>query len=149
MGNSLVTLFLLTLLLFVGNVQCNPNYREALAKSLLFFQGQRSGRLSSDQQIKWRSNSGLFDGRLANVTISFYPFNIFFVVIFSSLLHLLYSSIVHVFQSKDGDYQTWKGMLCLELYQTWKGLCFVWNYVRDNMRWIVGWIGEQIGRAHV
>ncbi|KAG5034653.1 hypothetical protein AAZX31_04G105500 [Glycine max] len=70
MGNSLVTLFLLTLLLFVGNVQCNPNYREALAKSLLFFQGQRSGRLSSDQQIKWRSNSGLFDGRLANVDLS-------------------------------------------------------------------------------
>ncbi|KAG5033538.1 hypothetical protein JHK85_017520 [Glycine max] len=70
MGNSLVFLLFLITLLFVGNVQCNPNYREALAKSLLFFQGQRSGRLPSDQQIKWRSNSGLFDGRLANVDLS-------------------------------------------------------------------------------
>lgn len=63
-------LFLIPMLLFVGNVQCNPNYREALAKSLLFLQGQRSGRLPPDQQLKWRSDSGLFDGRLANVDLS-------------------------------------------------------------------------------
>lgn len=82
MGNSLFSLFLLTLLL-VGSVECNPNYREALAKSLLFFQGQRSGRIPSDQQIKWRSNSALFDGRLANVTL------FFFFLCFYSLTFLL------------------------------------------------------------
>nr|XP_004499712.1 endoglucanase 9-like [Cicer arietinum] len=71
MRTSLLFLLLLTcLLVVVGNVQCNPNYREALAKSLLFFQGQRSGRLPPDQQITWRSNSGLSDGRLANVDLS-------------------------------------------------------------------------------
>ncbi|CAI0556278.1 unnamed protein product [Linum tenue] len=48
----------------------NPNYKEALAKSLLFFQGQRSGRLPPSQQITWRSHSGLSDGRLANVDLS-------------------------------------------------------------------------------
>ncbi|CAL1409767.1 unnamed protein product [Linum trigynum] len=48
----------------------NPNYKEALAKSLLFFQGQRSGRLPPSQQITWRSHSGLSDGRLANVDLT-------------------------------------------------------------------------------
>ncbi|MED6205115.1 Beta-glucosidase cel3A [Stylosanthes scabra] len=63
---------LVLLLVVVVVVECNPaaNYRDALAKSLLFFQGQRSGRLPPDQQLKWRSNSALFDGRLANVDLS-------------------------------------------------------------------------------
>ncbi|XP_061354155.1 endoglucanase 9-like [Gastrolobium bilobum] len=69
MGTYFSFLFMLTFLL-VGNVQCNPNYKEALAKSLLFFQGQRSGRLPRDQQITWRSNSGLSDGSSANVDLS-------------------------------------------------------------------------------
>ncbi|XP_058721987.1 endoglucanase 9-like [Vicia villosa] len=63
-------LILITCLLVVENVECKPNYREALAKSLLFFQGQRSGKLPPDQQIKWRSNSGLSDGRQANVDLT-------------------------------------------------------------------------------
>ncbi|XP_050366892.1 endoglucanase 3-like isoform X2 [Argentina anserina] len=60
----------------IGNVQLvqagNPNYRDALAKSILFFQGQRSGKLPSgaDQKITWRSSSGLSDGRLAKVDLS-------------------------------------------------------------------------------
>lgn len=54
----------------VGNVEANnPNYRDALAKSILFFQGQRSGRLPNSQQLTWRSSSGLFDGRLAHVRV--------------------------------------------------------------------------------
>lgn len=60
------------LLLLVGasvisRVHCNPNYREALTKSILFFQGQRSGRLPPTQQIQWRSSSGLTDGHIARV----------------------------------------------------------------------------------
>ena len=47
-----------------------PNYRDALAKSLLFFQGQRSGRLPRTQQIDWRSASGLSDGSFARVRTS-------------------------------------------------------------------------------
>ncbi|KAF3440399.1 hypothetical protein FNV43_RR18683 [Rhamnella rubrinervis] len=69
----LCVLFCLPLLLVLGSsvtVQANPNYRDALAKSILFFQGQRSGRLPNTQQITWRSNSGIFDGRLANVDLS-------------------------------------------------------------------------------
>ncbi|OAY23863.1 endoglucanase 9 [Manihot esculenta] len=48
----------------------NPNYKEALAKSILFFQGQRSGRLPPSQQITWRSISGLSDGMLGHVDLT-------------------------------------------------------------------------------
>lgn len=81
MSTSTLSLFSLISVLVVillgtdiGNVQLvqaagNPNYGDALAKSILFFQGQRSGKLPSGpaQQITWRSNSGLSDGRLAQV----------------------------------------------------------------------------------
>ncbi|KAL1542750.1 Beta-glucosidase cel3A [Salvia divinorum] len=50
-------------------VQCNPDYRDALAKSILFFQGQRSGRLPP-QDISWRGSSGLSDGSLAGVDLT-------------------------------------------------------------------------------
>lgn len=82
MSTSTLSLFSLISVLVVillgsdiGNVQLvqagNPDYGDALAKSILFFQGQRSGKLPSGpaQQITWRSNSGLSDGRLAQVNI--------------------------------------------------------------------------------
>ncbi|KAI4331900.1 hypothetical protein L6164_016848 [Bauhinia variegata] len=69
-ASSLSFLFVLATFVLVDNVQCDQNYREALAKSLLFFQGQRSGRVPPNQQITWRSNSGLLDGRQANVDLT-------------------------------------------------------------------------------
>lgn len=48
-------------------VQCHPDYRDALAKSIIFFQGQRSGPLPP-QDISWRGSSGLSDGSLAGVS---------------------------------------------------------------------------------
>lgn len=50
-------------------VEGSPNYRDALTKSILFFQGQRSGRLPP-QEISWRASSGLSDGRLAGVDLT-------------------------------------------------------------------------------
>ncbi|XP_038971173.1 endoglucanase 13 isoform X1 [Phoenix dactylifera] len=38
------------------------DYRQALEKSLLFFEAQRSGKLPPDQRVKWRGDSGLKDG---------------------------------------------------------------------------------------
>ena len=38
------------------------NYPDALSKSILFFEGQRSGYLPGDQRLSWRQNSGLSDG---------------------------------------------------------------------------------------
>ncbi|XP_071714831.1 endoglucanase 24-like [Rutidosis leptorrhynchoides] len=46
-------------------LRCNSsyiNYSEALSKSIMFFEGQRSGFLPNDQRMKWRGNSGLRDG---------------------------------------------------------------------------------------
>ncbi|XP_022875747.1 endoglucanase 17 isoform X2 [Olea europaea var. sylvestris] len=45
------------------------NYRDALTKSIMFFEGQRSGRLPPNQRITWRRNSGLSDGSAAHVDL--------------------------------------------------------------------------------
>ncbi|XP_077231646.1 endoglucanase 3-like [Tasmannia lanceolata] len=54
----------------VCDVHGYPNYGDALAKSILFFEGQRSGRLPADQKITWRSNSGISDGSNAHVDLT-------------------------------------------------------------------------------
>ncbi|PRQ59840.1 putative cellulase [Rosa chinensis] len=38
------------------------NYADALSKSILFFEGQRSGRLPHTQRMIWRKDSALCDG---------------------------------------------------------------------------------------
>ncbi|XP_020673212.1 endoglucanase 19-like, partial [Dendrobium catenatum] len=44
-------------------------YSDALHKSILFFEGQRSGKLPPTQRLQWRGNSGLSDGSSANVDL--------------------------------------------------------------------------------
>ncbi|KAM7499543.1 hypothetical protein LguiA_023957 [Lonicera macranthoides] len=39
-----------------------PKYGEALRKSILFFEGQRSGKLPTNQRLTWRKDSALTDG---------------------------------------------------------------------------------------
>ncbi|KAL6644328.1 hypothetical protein ACP70R_015936 [Stipagrostis hirtigluma subsp. patula] len=48
----------------------SPNYRNALAKAILFFEGQRSGRLPANQRVKWRGDSALTDGRDENANLT-------------------------------------------------------------------------------
>lgn len=43
------------------------DYGEALTKSLLYYEAQRSGKLPSDQRVQWRGDSALQDGRDAGV----------------------------------------------------------------------------------
>lgn len=38
------------------------DYADALKKSLLYFESQRSGRLPYNQRVAWRDHSGLTDG---------------------------------------------------------------------------------------
>ncbi|XP_073101235.1 endoglucanase 8-like [Elaeis guineensis] len=47
----------------------NYNYKEALSKSLLFLEAQRSGKLPPNSRISWRGDSALDDGKLANVDL--------------------------------------------------------------------------------
>lgn len=44
------------------------DYGQALTKSILFFEAQRSGYLPGNQRVKWRGNSGLLDGKASGVT---------------------------------------------------------------------------------
>ncbi|KAJ6341682.1 hypothetical protein OIU78_009771 [Salix suchowensis] len=45
------------------------DYGQALSKSILFFEAQRSGYLPHDQRVTWRSNSGLNDGKASGVDL--------------------------------------------------------------------------------
>ncbi|PNX94294.1 cellulase [Trifolium pratense] len=47
----------------------NYDYVDALGKAILFFEGQRSGKLPKDQRIKWRGDSALSDGKPQNVNL--------------------------------------------------------------------------------
>ncbi|KAK1278857.1 Endoglucanase 17 [Acorus gramineus] len=47
----------------------NHNYRDALSKSILYFEGQRSGRIPSNQRLSWRRDSGLSDGSTMHVDL--------------------------------------------------------------------------------
>ncbi|TVU06273.1 hypothetical protein EJB05_49476 [Eragrostis curvula] len=47
-----------------------PNYGDALAKAILFFEGQRSGRLPANQRVTWRGDSALTDGQPENVNLT-------------------------------------------------------------------------------
>ncbi|GAB2274229.1 Esterase/lipase/thioesterase [Dionaea muscipula] len=45
------------------------DYANALEKSILFFEGQRSGKLPSTQRLTWRGDSGLSDGSPYHVNL--------------------------------------------------------------------------------
>ncbi|XP_058200079.1 endoglucanase 17-like isoform X2 [Rhododendron vialii] len=47
----------------------SQNYRDALSKSILFFEGQRSGKLPPNQRLTWRGDSALSDGSAMNVDL--------------------------------------------------------------------------------
>ncbi|XP_027359561.1 endoglucanase 13-like [Abrus precatorius] len=48
----------------------SADYQMALKKSLLFFEGQRSGKLPPNQRVNWRGDSGLTDGHDANIDLT-------------------------------------------------------------------------------
>ncbi|XP_021762136.1 endoglucanase 16-like [Chenopodium quinoa] len=45
------------------------NYKDALSKSIIFLECQRSGKLPPTNRVPWRGDSGLEDGKLANVDL--------------------------------------------------------------------------------
>lgn len=48
------------------------DYGDALSKSILFFEGQRSGKLPPTQRITWRKDSALSDGFQIGVSLHLY-----------------------------------------------------------------------------
>ncbi|KAK7264116.1 hypothetical protein RJT34_31720 [Clitoria ternatea] len=59
---SLCMLLLIAVLGLGGSESSGFNYGDALDKSLMFFEAQRSGKLPVEQRVKWRGDSGLQDG---------------------------------------------------------------------------------------
>ena len=61
------------LLLFEGAflvaVNGHLNYKDALTKSLIFLEAQRSGKLPPNKRLPWRGDSGLDDGKSENVPL--------------------------------------------------------------------------------
>ncbi|XP_062196090.1 endoglucanase 19-like [Phragmites australis] len=60
---------MLQLLLFAPSLAAAFNYADALAKSIIFFEGQRSGKLPPGNRMPWRGDSGLRDGAQYNVDL--------------------------------------------------------------------------------
>ncbi|XP_074286343.1 endoglucanase 16 [Silene latifolia] len=63
-----IMIFLLTELYDKVEAQ-GYNYKEALSKSIIFLECQRSGKLPLNNRVPWRGDSGLDDGKLANVDL--------------------------------------------------------------------------------
>ena len=53
----------------------NLNYKEALTKSLIFLEAQRSGKLPPNNRLSWRGDSALDDGKEANVPFIQFSFS--------------------------------------------------------------------------
>ena len=54
------------------------NYKDALTKSLIFLEAQRSGKLPANNRLPWRGDSALEDGKLVNVRLFSVKSTIFF-----------------------------------------------------------------------
>ncbi|CAJ1936842.1 unnamed protein product, partial [Sphenostylis stenocarpa] len=68
--NVLFSVLSMLLLLLLHPTIAGHDYRDALRKSILFFEGQRSGKLPADQRLRWRRDSALHDGATAGVDLS-------------------------------------------------------------------------------
>jgi hypothetical protein len=63
LGGALLLLVAVALAGVLGGAEGKAhNYEDALQKSLLYFEAQRSGRLPHSQRVTWRHHSGLTDG---------------------------------------------------------------------------------------
>ncbi|KAJ4957172.1 hypothetical protein NE237_013955 [Protea cynaroides] len=67
--NFMVPLLLQVLLVWIPCALAGHDYTQALSKSILFFEGQRSGYLPSNQRVTWRGDSGLNDGKINGVDL--------------------------------------------------------------------------------
>ncbi|KAK7370006.1 hypothetical protein VNO80_12056 [Phaseolus coccineus] len=68
--NALFSVLFMLILLLLRPSASAHDYRDALRKSILFFEGQRSGKLPGDQRLRWRRDSALHDGATVGVDLS-------------------------------------------------------------------------------
>ncbi|CAI0448306.1 unnamed protein product [Linum tenue] len=51
------------------SVKAHFDYKDALTKSIIFLEAQRSGKLPSNNRVPWRGDSALDDGKVVNVDL--------------------------------------------------------------------------------
>lgn len=68
----LISMAPLLLLLCFPLALAGHDYGQALSKSILFFEAQRSGFLPNNQRVTWRANSGLYDGKASGVSCNLF-----------------------------------------------------------------------------
>lgn len=79
---------LLTVLLAAATAAAEYyNYGNALDKTFLFFEAQRSGKLPAAQRVKWRSHSGLKDGLAQGVSPYTHAHNTNVIIIFRQAIY--------------------------------------------------------------
>ena len=71
-SNVVLLALLVGILQLEATVATVFNYGEALDKSLLFFEAQRSGKLPPTQRVTWRADSGLKDGFSQGVRLIYF-----------------------------------------------------------------------------
>ena len=100
------------------------NYAEALQKSLLFYDAQRSGALPPDRRVRWRGDSALNDGADAGIDLSggYYDAgdHMKFALPMSSALTML----------------AWAGIQYAEGFKQ----AGQWNDLLNTVRWGTDWI---------
>ncbi|KAL9164973.1 hypothetical protein ABFS82_06G139900 [Erythranthe guttata] len=69
MSNNLCILAFGLCLLVQVHIAKSREYGEALTKSLLFYEAQRSGKLPPDQRVQWRGDSALHDGKTGGIDL--------------------------------------------------------------------------------
>lgn len=81
------------MMLELAKGQFDFDYGDALSKSILFYEGQRSGKLPPNQRLNWRGDSALQDGLQSHVSVSiflqkkkFIPFKIL-SILFKFIFH--------------------------------------------------------------
>ncbi|XP_051136984.1 endoglucanase 20-like [Andrographis paniculata] len=69
-GSCLLTTLLCIWITPAASAPAGGDYREALGKAILFFEGQRAGKLPANQRAKWRGDSALSDGSPEKVNLA-------------------------------------------------------------------------------
>ena len=62
MSQVQMLLVLVVMMMVVVTKVASNDYGDVLSKSILFFEGQRSGKLPPNQRMIWRKDSALRDG---------------------------------------------------------------------------------------
>ena len=115
------------------------NYRDALTKSILFFEGQRSGSLPSNQRITWRRNSGLSDGaamHVINKTLFLFSFLVLLWIMWSGFCSFLGC------ETWNAGWFGWRVLWCRGQCEVWFPYGFHHHYAFMECYW-VWWVDEK------